>query len=78
MRRPRQAKIIATLGPASRSPDMVRELFMAGSDVFRLNFSHGEHADHARSIEIIRALEIEFGRREMDRIPQLMRGASTL
>lgn len=40
MRRHRNAKIIATLGPASSSPEIVRSLFDAGADVFRLNFSH--------------------------------------
>ena len=62
MRRYRQAKIVATLGPASESPEMIRSLFDAGADVFRLNFSHGSHDDHAARISIIRKLEIETGR----------------
>ena len=62
MRRYRQAKIVATLGPASESPEMIRNLFDAGADVFRLNFSHGSHDDHAARISIIRKLEIETGR----------------
>ena len=41
MHRTRRAKIVATLGPASSSPDMIRQLFLAGADVFRMNFSHG-------------------------------------
>ena len=41
MRRHRNAKIVATLGPASSSPEVIRGLFEAGADVFRLNFSHG-------------------------------------
>ena len=41
MRRDRHAKIVATVGPASASPDMLKALFLAGVDVFRLNFSHG-------------------------------------
>lgn len=57
MRRHRNAKIIATLGPASTDPDTIHALFKAGADVFRLNFSHGSHADHARSIKAIRELE---------------------
>tara|TARA_B100000700_G_scaffold158155_1_gene175407 strand:+ start:43 stop:1521 length:1479 start_codon:yes stop_codon:yes gene_type:complete len=62
MRRFRQAKIVATLGPASHSLDSVRELFDAGTDVFRLNFSHGSHEDHAARVSWIRELEIETGR----------------
>jgi len=62
MRRLRQAKIVATLGPASETPEMIRSLFEAGADVFRLNFSHGSHADHARRVATIRALEREAGR----------------
>ena len=46
MRRQRRTKIVATLGPASGSAEMVDALFRAGADVFRLNFSHGTHKDH--------------------------------
>jgi pyruvate kinase len=62
MRRQRNAKIIATLGPASSTPEMIRKLFDAGADVFRLNFSHGSHADHKARLDIIRELEKETGR----------------
>ena len=62
MRRYRNAKIVATLGPASESPEAIRALFEAGADVFRLNFSHGTHEEHARRIAAIRALEEETGR----------------
>ena len=62
MRRRRNAKIIATLGPASRSPDAICALFNAGADVFRLNFSHGDHADHESCVRHIRELESESGR----------------
>ena len=46
----RKAKIVATLGPSSQSPEMIRRLIMAGMDVARLNFSHGTHEDHAELI----------------------------
>jgi pyruvate kinase len=62
MRRTRNAKIVATLGPASSSEDMVRRLFLAGVDVFRLNFSHGDADDHAARFRMLRALERETGR----------------
>ena len=62
MRRNRKTKIVATLGPSSSSPERIRELFDAGVDVFRLNFSHSTHDDHAESHRIIRALEDETGR----------------
>jgi pyruvate kinase len=62
MRRTRNAKIVATLGPASSEPAVVRQLFMAGVDVFRLNFSHGSHADHASRFALLRSLEQETGR----------------
>jgi pyruvate kinase len=50
-------KIVATLGPASSTEEEIQALFESGVDVFRLNFSHGTHNDHRRSIEIIRAIE---------------------
>ncbi|MBI1776396.1 MAG: pyruvate kinase [Proteobacteria bacterium] len=62
MRRTRSAKIVATLGPASSGLSEIRQLFHAGADVFRLNFSHGEHADHKARFDAIRALESELGR----------------
>ena len=62
MRRFRHAKIVATVGPASASPEMLRRLFLAGVDTFRLNFSHGTQADHAVVHAAIRALEHEVGR----------------
>ena len=61
-RRFRLTKIVATLGPASSSPEMIRALFEAGVDVFRLNFSHGSHEDHAWRIAALRALEDGTGR----------------
>lgn len=62
MRRRRDAKIIATLGPSSNSRDVIEKLFDAGIDVFRLNFSHGAHEDHAKTHAIIRDVENERGR----------------
>ena len=60
MRRNRFTKIVATLGPASSTMERLRTLFEAGADVFRLNFSHGQHEDHRQRIEQLRALEKEF------------------
>ena len=62
MIRARRARIVATLGPASRDPSRVRELARAGADVFRVNFSHGSQAEHARSIQAVRAAEAGVGR----------------
>ncbi|MBV8778476.1 MAG: pyruvate kinase [Alphaproteobacteria bacterium] len=62
MRRQRSAKIVATLGPASASPAMLRALFDAGVDVFRCNFSHGTHDDHRRLFAAIRRVESDTGR----------------
>ena len=61
MHRQRRAKIVATVGPASSSPEMLKTLFLAGVDTFRLNFSHGTHEDHAKVHSAIRALEKELG-----------------
>ncbi|OFX09057.1 MAG: pyruvate kinase [Alphaproteobacteria bacterium RIFOXYD12_FULL_60_8] len=57
MRRSRKAKIIATLGPSSNSLEMIEKLVLAGADVFRLNFSHGAHAEHRERMDIIREVE---------------------
>lgn len=62
MRRTRNAKIVATLGPASSARETVRGLFTAGVDVFRLNFSHGSAADHRARFAMLRELEKETGR----------------
>ena len=56
------AKIVATLGPASSSLELIRALFNAGADVFRLNFSHGTHEEHAHRLSLIRQVEREVGR----------------
>ena len=62
MRRTRNAKIVATLGPASSDIAVVRKLFLAGVDVFRLNFSHGSADDHRKRFNGLRELEQELGR----------------
>ena len=62
MRRQRNVKIVATLGPASSDKEMIRALFDAGADVFRLNMSHGEHAEIGERHRIIREIEVETGR----------------
>ena len=62
MRRIRRARILATLGPASSTKESIKALVEAGADVFRLNFSHGSHADHAERYHQIREVEQEIGR----------------
>lgn len=62
MRRHRNVKIVATLGPASSEKEMIRALFDAGADVFRLNMSHGSHDDHRERHATIREIEAETGR----------------
>ena len=61
-RRDRRTKIVATVGPGSAPAAMLERLFVAGVDIFRLNFSHGSHADHADVIRALRALETRVGR----------------
>ncbi len=56
-----KTKIIATVGPASNNKDTLRDLIEAGVDIFRLNFSHGTHEDHARVIKYVRELNDELG-----------------
>ncbi|MEY4239476.1 MAG: pyruvate kinase [Pseudomonadota bacterium] len=60
--RGRKIKILATLGPASRSPEMIEKLLRAGADAFRVNMSHGDHETHAQTIAAIRAVEKDVGR----------------
>ena len=62
MKRPCNAKIVATLGPASADRATIEALVRAGADVFRLNFSHGTHADHKARLDTIRAVEADLGR----------------
>jgi len=58
----RRTKILATLGPASSSEEMIERLLTTGVDAFRLNFSHGKHEEHARLVRTIRDVATEIGR----------------
>jgi len=58
----RRAKIVCTLGPATRTPEMIGGLIDAGMDVARLNFSHGDHESHAATLRIVRAEAQKRGR----------------
>lgn len=60
--RTRKVKILATLGPASSEPTMIRRLMLAGADAFRINMSHGNQKQKAKLVEAIRALEKDFSR----------------
>src|SRR3954471_5756534 len=57
-----RTKIVATVGPASRDPLVIRKLVEAGVDVFRLNFSHGTHDEHSATLRSIRTIGEEMGR----------------
>ncbi|MFN8688649.1 MAG: pyruvate kinase, partial [Cyclobacteriaceae bacterium] len=56
-----RTKIVATVGPASNSKEMLRALIKEGVDIFRLNFSHGKHEDHQKVIDFVRELNHEMG-----------------
>ncbi len=58
----RRTKILATIGPASNSEEMIHRLLTCGVDAFRLNFSHGRHEDHEKVIRTIRDVAMELGR----------------
>lgn len=58
----RRVKILATIGPASRSPERLRELLEAGADAVRLNMSHGTQGEHAAVIAAVRRLSAELAR----------------
>ena len=62
MRRRRNVKIVATLGPASRDAATIRKLFEAGADVFRINMSHTDHAGLANYVSMIRQIETDLER----------------
>lgn len=57
----RRTKIVATIGPASIKPDVLRDLIIQGATTLRLNFSHGTHEDHRHSIRLIRQTSLELG-----------------
>ena len=57
---PRRTKIVATIGPATSKPGVLRKLIEAGATTLRLNFSHGTHNDHQRSIRLIRQIAFEL------------------
>jgi pyruvate kinase len=56
----RKTKIVSTLGPASSSPEVIRDLIKAGVNVFRLNFSHGSHEDHGKLLNTVRTVAKEL------------------
>ncbi len=58
----KMARIVATIGPASNSKEILGKMILAGMDVTRLNFSHGSHEDHAKTLTNIRAAEEEWGK----------------
>lgn len=58
----RRTKIVATIGPATSKPDVLRSLIEAGATTLRLNFSHGTHEDHQRSVRLIRQTAFELDR----------------
>jgi len=57
----RRTKIVATIGPATESPERIRELIQAGATTFRLNFSHGDHSEHAKRLATIREVSQDLG-----------------
>ena len=58
----RRAKIVATIGPSSQDPAILKKMLQAGMDVARLNFSHGSHAEYRTVIQHLRALSSELGK----------------
>src|SRR5947208_15332138 len=57
-----RTKIVATIGPASRTPAVLRQLMETGVNVFRLNFSHGTHEEHSQVLTDLRSISRELGR----------------
>lgn len=58
----RKTKIVCTIGPASESEEMLEKLIKAGMNVARLNFSHGDHAEHKARIDTIREVSKRLGK----------------
>ncbi len=58
----RSTKIVCTIGPATSTGEQIRQLMLAGMDVARLNFSHGDHDTHRKSFRIIRQISEELGK----------------
>ena len=58
---PRATKIVATLGPASNSPEMLARLFKAGVNVVRVNFSHGSAEQHTETVRLVREVAVGLG-----------------
>lgn len=58
----RRTKIVCTIGPATSTAERIRQLMLAGMDVARLNFSHGDHDTHRKSLHIIRQISAELGK----------------
>ena len=56
----KKTKIVATLGPASESEEVIKKMMLAGTNVFRINFSHADHSDVAERIQIIRKISQEL------------------
>src|SRR5262245_49097092 len=59
---PCRTKIVATIGPATRSPDVLKKLIEAGVNVVRLNFSHGTHEEHSAVVKSVRSISAELKR----------------
>ncbi len=57
----KKVKVIATIGPASRTKEMIWKLHQSGANIFRMNFSHGDHEDHIKVISWVRELNQEHG-----------------
>jgi len=55
----KRTKIVATIGPASNSPEVIKQMILAGMNVARLNFSHGTYEDHAKTVSVLRAVSLE-------------------